>query len=79
MLILSSKVLFSEEVHLASNELHNGKSPGKDDVPAEFYKHAPLYFYSWLAKFFSSMILHNYNPSFITDVLLIPIPKNKIR
>jgi len=48
-----------------------------DDIPAEFYKHAPIYIYSWLASFFNSMISHGYLPPVMSDVLLIPVPKNK--
>ena len=74
---LSFDPISPEEVYLVSSQLNNGKSAGVDKVPAEFYKHAPVYIHSWLAKFFNSMISHGYLPPVMSDVLLIPIPKNK--
>ena len=73
----SFELVTPEEVYLASSELNNGKSAGVDDIPAEFYKHAPIYMHSWLANFFNSMVTHGYLPPVMSDVLLIPIPKNK--
>ena len=67
-----------EEVYLVSSELDNGKSPGKDGVPAEFFKYAPVCILEFVARFFNSVMCHGFLPSTISDVLLIPIPKNKL-
>ena len=55
---LPQKVFLCEVVYLVASELDKGKSPEKDDVPAKFFKFAPLCILELVAHFFNSFLCH---------------------
>ena len=67
-----------EEVFSAISDLRSGSSAGLDCTPPEVYKHAPMPIINWLSQIFNSFLMHSYLPPQVTDILLIPLPKNKL-
>ena len=56
----SSEPVSLKEVYLVAIELENGKSDGKESVPAELFKYAPVHIFEFVARFFNSVISHGF-------------------
>jgi len=65
------------EVEIAINQLSNGKSPGKDGIPAEIFKHGGASLVSGLTNLFVVIWLEGAVPQDFKDASIISIFKNK--
>ena len=65
------------EVETAINQLSNGKSPGKDGIPAEIFKHGGAPLVSGLTNLFVVIWLEGAVPQDFKDASIISIFKNK--
>ena len=48
----------AEEVWRAAGELSSAKAAGMDNIPAEFFKRAPVIVHEFMAKLYNSMLSH---------------------
>ena len=60
-------------------QLPSNKAVGRDQIPAEVFKHAPMYPLTWLSVFFTSFLTHSFLPAQLSDVILVPLLKNKMK
>ena len=67
------------EVKNIVGQLAGNKSSGKDKIPSEIFKYAPMHLLTWLSLFFTSFLVHSFLPSQMTDVILVPLLKSKMK
>ena len=68
-----------EEILNVASALPSGKSAGTDNIPIEFFKHAPSSILGWISKFFNALLIHQYVPQSITEVILTPLLKSSLK
>ena len=72
-----NQLVTMHEVTEAIHKFSNNKSPGKDGIPAEFFKIDLVSWASVLAPLFSIFLEHSYYPSEFGNVRVVPIYENK--
>ena len=77
--IANVETVTPEEVCVFASALANNKCPKVDCVPNEVYKYCNEGVYEVLAMFYSSVLTHSFVPTSLTDVVLTPILKNKLK
>ena len=68
-----------EEISSIAGVMASGKSPGTDNIPAEFFKNATPCILEWLCNFFNGLLIHGYIPKQITEVVLSPLLKSSLK
>ena len=59
--------------------LSSGKAIGVDKIPAEVYIHASHRLRTLITIFINSCFRHTYMPQIISDTILVPIVKNRLK
>ena len=59
--------------------LPGNKAIGLDDIPNEFYKRAPNFIINFLVVYFNSVLNHSHVCKDISNVLLVPIIKDRLK
>lgn len=67
------------EISLIASAMGSGKSPGTDNIPVEFYKQATPGILSWLCHFLNALLIHEYIPKSITEVVISPLLKSSLK
>lgn len=65
----------SEEITLAINSMQNGKMPGPDGLPVEFYKTFSAKLAPFLCKLFEEILIMGKLPHTMTQAILTVLPK----
>ena len=60
-------------------KLASGKAVGVDNIPAEIYIHASHRLRTLITIFINACFTHSYMPQIITNTILVPILKNKLK
>lgn len=68
-----------EEICIIASSLANNKSSGLDGIPSEFFKYAPTFIYDWMSAFINGVLTHCHVPAALTDVLIRPVIKNRLK
>jgi len=71
---MDSKIL-SEEITQAINSMQNGKTPGPDGLPVEFYKTFSAKLSPFLCKLFEEILVIKKLPHTMTQATITVIPK----
>ena len=72
-----NSVVNSGEIEDVINKLVGGKSCGVDGIYAEHLKYASNHYWTAIAKFMTSFLVHGYLPESLMSVILVPIIKDK--
>ena len=69
----------ADEIQSIVSKMASGKSPGKDNIPIDFFKNATPGVLGWLCSFINALMIHEYIPVSITEVVLSPLLKSSLK
>ena len=67
------------EMQQIVSRLSLNKSVGMDGIPAEFFTFCSMNILVRLSMYFSAFLAHSFLPNTLTDVLLVPLAKSKLK